>query len=372
MKVRSFFKRTLIILGLIILGVILFSVTAAVIVFKDEIRTLSNLEQIDDYGMYQMTYYGDYNFDKLLEKGVNKDSDICDFVTESFYERLPLIGLKKFLNANFGIVESGCTAFITKNENGDVIYGRNYDYIYSPSLVLKTIPENGYASISTINLRLLGFGDNLLPENLKKHAPSRFINMMVLLAPYIPFDGMNEEGVAISMLTVPVADAPHDIEKKNINSTMAVRLVLDNAANVEEAVALLYKYNIYFSGNIPCHFFIGDKTGKSVIVEFLDGEMKLVEKEDCFQIASNFIAYDDRKPGTGYDRYEITEEKLGNGHCRITNEEAFDLLARVGVFQNGEDCLQWSVLYNLSNQSSEIFTHRQVKNRTYFDLYKWE
>lgn len=373
MNVKLFFKRFLLTICLLALGFILSVFTAIVIVFKDEIKTLTNIEQIDDYGMYQMTYYGDYGFDKLLQQGIKKDSDISDFVTKNMLDRLPLIGLENFLNAKLGIVESGCTAFITKNDKGDIIYGRNYDYIYSPSLILKTSPENGYSSVSTVNLRLLGFGNNNLPENLKMQTlPSKFVNMLLLLAPYIPFDGMNEKGVAVSMLTVPAAVPPYYPEKKGINTTVALRLILDKAANVEEAIALLHKYNVYFSGGIPCHFFIGDKSGNSVIVEYLDHEMKLVYPENDFQVASNFLAYDDRKPGKGYDRCSLVEEKLIENSSVITNQEALDLLARVGVFEGGDDCLQWSVLYNLSKQTSEIFAHRKVQNRTYFTLHEWE
>ena len=371
MNVKSFFKRFLLVICLVLLGFALASITVIVVVFKDEIKSLTNLEQIDDYGVYQMTYYGDYNLDKLLEKGINKDSDIGRFVTDNFTERLPLIGLENFFNAKLGIVESGCTAFITRNEKGDVIYGRNYDYIYSPSLVLKTAPENGYASVSTVNLRLLGFGTDNLPENLKEETtPSKFINMLILLSPYLPLDGMNEKGVAVSMLTVPASCTPYDPGKKSLNPTVAIRLILDKAANVDEALSLLNDYNIYFSGNIPTHFFIADESGRSVIVEFLDKEMKVIEADEDYQIASNFLAYDDRNPGTGYDRYDLVESKLKNSEGFISNNDALELLARVGVYDDGDDYLQWSVLYNLSRQDSELFAHRQVKHRTYFTLHE--
>ena len=48
----------------------------------------------------------------------------------------------------------GCTAFVTRNEKGEVLYGRNFDFLYAPSLQLYTEPENGYKSVSTVNLSL--------------------------------------------------------------------------------------------------------------------------------------------------------------------------------------------------------------------------
>ena len=48
-----------------------FIVIAAIILcllllFKNELKTLSSLQNLDDYGMYRMSYSGDYGFDDLL------------------------------------------------------------------------------------------------------------------------------------------------------------------------------------------------------------------------------------------------------------------------------------------------------------------
>ena len=50
----------------ILLVLVLIVLTGAVIVFRNEIRSLASLKKIDDYGMYQMTYYGDYGLDELF------------------------------------------------------------------------------------------------------------------------------------------------------------------------------------------------------------------------------------------------------------------------------------------------------------------
>lgn len=50
----------------ILLVLVLIALTGAVIVFRNEIRTIASLKKVDDYGMYQMTYYGDYGLDELL------------------------------------------------------------------------------------------------------------------------------------------------------------------------------------------------------------------------------------------------------------------------------------------------------------------
>ena len=86
-----------------------------------------------------------------------------------------------------------------------------------------------------------------------------------IASPFLPFDGMNEKGVAIALLAVPEAEPPYDSNKITLNTTTAIRLVLDYAATVEEAVELLRNYNIYFSGDVECHYLIADASGQSVI-----------------------------------------------------------------------------------------------------------
>ena len=185
---------------------------------------LFSLEKIDDYGAYQMTYYGDYGFDEFLEVGALSDKDIEEFVTKRLLKGIPI---------NLGVTGNGCTAFVTKNEKEEVIYGRNFDFLYAPSLQLYTEPKNGYKSVSTVNLSFAGYSENFLPDG------SLFDKFLALATPFLPFDGMNENGVAIALLAVPEAEPPYDSTKITLNTTTAIRLVLGNASTVEEAVKLL-------------------------------------------------------------------------------------------------------------------------------------
>ena len=61
---------------------------AVLILFGNELRSLMSLKKIDNYGMYQMTYYGDYGFDDFLEVGASNDADIETFVTKRLLKGL--------------------------------------------------------------------------------------------------------------------------------------------------------------------------------------------------------------------------------------------------------------------------------------------
>ena len=349
-------KKTVrhIIIGIGLLWLII--IIAALVLFRNELRSLMSLEKVDKYGMYQMTYYGDYGFDEFLEVGARNDADIEAFVTKRLLKGLPI---------NLGVTGDGCTAFVVKNESGDILFGRNFDFLYAPSLQLYTAPNNGYASVSTVNLAFAGYSGDNLPDG------SFFNTFLTLAAPFLPFDGMNEKGLAIALLAVPKAEVPYNPDKITLNTTTAIRLVLDKAATVEEAIELLKQYNIYFSGGIECHYLIADASGHSVIVEYVNQELCVVESETEYQIASNFIAYNGLNIGEGFtefERYDRVQNAIEENNGILEVSGAIQLLADVGVFDGDIDKLQWSVLYNLTTGKGGIFANRKTNNIIEFNL----
>lgn len=315
--------------------------------FRHELKTLSTLKE-KGVGVYTMTYDGDYGFDAFLEIGASSDADIEAFVTKRLLKGLPI---------ELNVSDAGCTAFVSRNEEGDIIYARNFDFLYAPFLQVYTNPDNGYVSVSTVNLSFAGYGEGNLPSS-----GISFQNFLTLAAPFLPFDGMNEKGVCIALLAVPEVWMIDDPDKITLNTTTAIRLVLDKAATIDEAVELLRKYNIYFSGDVTCHFLIADATGKSVIVEYYDNGLQVVESDTDYQIASNFIAYHGLNIGEGYtefDRYDAVEKVLQNNNT-VTMEDCEKLLNTVGIYDGETDKLQWSVVYNLTDKTGRIWPYRDT------------
>ena len=75
-------RKKLIRIGLVLLSIIIICAIAATVLFRNEIRSLSSIRQIDDYGMFQMTYFGEYGFEDFLLIGAESDRDIEIFVME--------------------------------------------------------------------------------------------------------------------------------------------------------------------------------------------------------------------------------------------------------------------------------------------------
>ena len=338
------------------------ALTSISLLNDDDLSSLESIRQIHDFGMFKMTYFGDYGFDEFLLVGAESDGDIGEFVEERLQSNVPI---------EFNVTGGGCTVFVVRSPEGDVLFGRNFDFFaYSPSVQLFTTPVNGYASVSTVAIQFLGFDRNNLPDGASDES------IPMLFAPFIPFDGMNENGVAIGMAAVPEAEPPFYEDRVMIGSNNTMRLVLDQAANVDEAVELLHQYNIFFSENIYLQFIIADASGRSVIINYLDGEIKVTETAESFQIASNFIPYNNLNIGFSsggigneFERYDRVRQVIEANGGVLNEMQVVDLLAEVGVVTSrGRSMLQWSVVFNLTTLEGMIFADRDTENLIHFSL----
>ena len=152
------------------------------------------IKELED-GLSVVRYEGNYGFDVFLEQGgADSDAGVAQFLMDSLS--------KSGLNLLFGGNPFGCSTLSVAGSDGGYLFGRNFDFLYAPSLQLYTAPDNGYASVSTVNLSFAGYSEDNLPIG------SLFDDFLTLAAPFLPFDGMNEKGLAITVLAVPEAEVP--------------------------------------------------------------------------------------------------------------------------------------------------------------------
>jgi len=349
MKQKRFKK----ILGAIA-GIVLLLAVAAVggtaFLFRHELKTLSSVKKVDDNVLYVMDYDGDYGFDEFLETGAASDGELVEFVTKRLLKGIPV---------KFSIPDLGCSTFSAQTEDGKQIFGRNFDLTYSPALFVSTKPDNGYRSLSTVNLAFLGFNEEKLPDTFKR-------KIITLAAPYAPLDGINEKGLVIAVLRIADEPTRQDSGKIDITTTTAVRLVLDKAADVDEAVSLLKQYDMNSSAGSCYHFQIADAMGNSAVVEYVDNEFVVLKAEQNYQMATNFLLSDKKYNfGTGQDRYEILKNTLDETGGILKDEQAgMDLLEAASkdwhISESGRrNATQWSIIYNNTDLTANVITGRQ-------------
>lgn len=334
----------------IVLVILLLAVIAALALFlylRRDIKTLRSLKN-EGNGAYTMDYDSDYKLDKFLKTGAENDEELYSFIQKE---------LMHGLSPDGDTPSAACTAFVARNDKGNVIFGRNFDFDTSPFMQVYTHPKDGYASVSTVPLLAVGFD--------KRHSPTDGLsreNIPLLAVPYFACDGMNEKGVSAALLVVPVVSTVYDENKVSMNQTVAIRLILDKAASVDEALELLGQYNVYFSNNLKSHILIGDAEGNSVIAEYYDGALQTVTSAEDYQIAANHIAYNNENIFESPDsltRQEAVEQVITDSGNRLDMQTCQELLNSVGLYNRDKsDRLQWSVVYDLTDRSGRIWPHR--------------
>ncbi len=391
-------KRIVLIILITIIVVLVIGAISVYGVWHNELSTVTSFKQLktrndshDDGSIYEMTVSGDYYFDEFIEQGgVSNDKELISFVTNKI--------TKGLLKLNIGETEIACSAFTAKTEDGDYLFARNYDFAKTNTCIVKTSPKGRHASVSTVDLQFLGIDCN-------SDVSSLMDKMTCLAAPYAPLDGINDAGVScgifMSYQGLETTPTNQNTNAPDITSTTMLRLVLDYADSVEEAVELISKYDLHDSAGTSYHYMIADATGKSAILEWVYGtditdndgsKRELVvtyndndarigsrEEEANYQWITNFIIepnyYEDDTKKAGWDRYNTLYDGLSKTNGIVKDEQAaMDILASVGrrsYGTGGNGTTVHSAVYNLTKKTSYWIGNEHfddVKSKYYYSL----
>lgn len=363
-------------------------------IWHNELATFMSIEMLrdrndehQDGAVYAMHVKGGFYLDEFVEQGgVSNDAELIDFVTSKI--------TKGLISMNISETDIGCASFTAQTSSGDALFGRNYDFSKTNTMLVFTEANEGrHASISTVDLQFLGIDVN---QNLE----SVMDKIAALAAPYAPLDGMNDAGVSVGIYmtyqggetTVPTNQ---DTEKPDFTSTTLIRLILDYADNLEEAVEIAQSYDLHDSANTSYHYMVADASGRSAILEWVgsddasdndgsqrelvvtynddDDHIGELEGSTDYQVVTNFIIqpnYYDHSPEEdkkGFDRYEKIYEELNQTNGVVADENAaMNILSMVGRRSWGNDdnngCTVHSVVYNMTDK-----TVLWVSNENYQD-----
>lgn len=338
-------KKVLKWVGIGVATVLVVTVIGAWAMFGTFVKAAQSVQKLEE-GLYAMEFTGDYGFDAFLaQDGADSDSGVADFLisflSNDFY--------KKESEAETGAF--GCSTIYTQDADGTCYFGRNYDWTECSAMIVHTKPKNGYESVSTCCLDFLGFGDGYAPDG------SMMKRMQSIAAIYVPLDGMNSEGLMVADLMAGDKEQTHQRTGKTaLTTTTAVRLLLDRAANVDEAIALLQQYDMNSSIGSAHHLSIADAQGKSVVVEYVNGEMLVAETK----VVTNHYLSDCEKQGVGseqsHKRYDILAAHTGPADANKVR----DLLESVAQknFPQSQDSYEktvWSIVYHPEEHCADFY-----------------
>ena len=341
--------------------------------------------------------------------------------TADYYKLLPALNIA---------VNAGCSTFVTKNMQGEPVMGRNYDLRHfknnietSPADMSGLIvavhtanPKAKYRSVSFSDAFWLDnkggtFYEGTLDDGKKDIS-------MGLFLPFLCMDGVNEKGLAVSIMHLPTENRWDETEyvefdsltaiqkrssmlltehgqipdplfykaksgsyainsadkkawkayknfaawqkekgKKTVLHTILMRMMLDDCQSVSEAVELAKTVNLKSPvRDGDYHILVADASGNSVILEWVNNEFKFAE---CNHAANFHLCRDDRY-GYGFERDAVMAAamaKYSNGMSETTVMRTLAVAAQDCRDASDVGFTQWSAVYNLAQHSVKLCVH---------------
>ena len=310
-----------------------------------------------------------------------------------------------------GNIDPGCSVFLTHNPEGEPIVCRNYDYPHYVSRTDRTLtglnivvhckPEGKYESIAVADAV---FCDENNPM-LRRFGPDQksFDPDWLDVLPYECLDGINEKGLYVSIQRVDIKEGEQPA-RFPAGSSMLLRYMLDDCANIEEAIRKTETGILLPEDWQDCHFMVSDASGRSVVIESRNSVISVIPSDVCtnFYLASDDMEDYYRNGHLREEAVKVTDEELtpnyhygfGHGYHRFAailvqleryrdtkREEYYTLMPEPAalvilqsVVQNpytnasGISFTQYSAIYNIEKKTVEVWSFQDYSESYTFDV----
>ena len=357
---------------------------ASFITDAGKLEMIHSMKDLDGNGrLYEIDYNQDYMLDSVMQPGITEQTELFRHIASLLFDNLPA----EKPEVKYG---AGCSAFAAQEAEGKgFLMGRNYDfrhftpdnksYLPTSAILVRTAPEGGKKSISMVDGLNLGFGQGFYNDGKTDLS-------MLMALPYAALDGINEDGFAIGVLALNEKQTNQQTGKQRIGTTVAIRMMLDKASTVREAIEMLKNYDMDMRGNghSNYHFFMADATGDYAIVEYTFDKdrteprvMEVFSADDSLRCVTNFYVAPSMTGTTdgwgsshGKDRYENLRKTLDEKKHVMKEDEAMQLLEKVSQPPTEEltSQTQWSALYNLTEKTLRLTILREYAKEYNFRI----
>ena len=357
---------------------------ASFITDAGKLEMIHSMKDLDGNGrLYEIDYNQDYMLDSVMQPGITEQTELFRHIASLLFDNLPAENAE----VKYG---AGCSAFAAQEAEGKgFLMGRNYDfrhftpdnksYLPTSAILVRTAPEGGKKSISMVDGLNLGFGQGFYNDGKTDLS-------MLMALPYAALDGINEDGFAIGVLALNEKQTNQQTGKQRIGTTVAIRMMLDKASTVREAIEMLKNYDMDMRGNghSNYHFFMADATGDYAIVEYTFDKdrtepkvMEVFTADDSLRCVTNFYVAPSMTGTTdgwgsshGKDRYENLRKTLDEKKHVMKEDEAMQLLEKVSQPPTEEltSQTQWSALDNLTEKTLRLTILREYAKEYNFRI----
>ena len=312
-----------------------------------------------DEGLYFMEYKGDDGFAGLMESGGGRSAgELTGYVMRFLFQ-----GMQQPQAGNPAPANYGCSALTARTPEGGVLMGRNFDFNSATGMVLHTVPEKGYETYTTFNTNFLGFGNGWLPEGMQ----NQFMGLATL---FFALDGINEKGLAVADLMAGDDAQTHQSSgKPALTTSSAICYLLKNAATVDEALDLLRGIDMHSDIGAAHHYAIADASGRSVVVEYVDNQMVVVESP---AVANHYLCTAKLNVGLieGDRRYEYLCRAIDATGGVLDKQQLTETMAAVSQPEHEGMFLgtAWTLVMDLSHPALTYYSRRHFDQPFHFEF----
>lgn len=164
-----------------------------------------------------------------------------------------------------------CTTFCLK-KNGQVIFGRNYDWVTGAGIIHTN--QRGLLKQTTGNTKF---------QWTSKYGSITFNQY----GKEFPTGGMNEKGLVVELMWLDGTKYPMPDDRPELGVLRWIQYQLDNHSTVSEVVSSDKQIRIQ-QFDTPLHYLVADAGGDVASIEFIDGKMMVHRGEQLpFPVLAN-------------------------------------------------------------------------------------
>ena len=246
-------------------------------------------------------------------------------------------------------LSNACTTFLL-NKDGNLVFGRNYDWITGAGII-HTNQRGLFKTSSIENQRAVNWVSLYGSITFNQYGKE------------FPTGGMNERGLVVEIMWLDGTNYPAPDERGALDVLQWVQYQLDMHTSVEDIIESDKKIRIADNAT-PLHFLIADAKGNAATIEFLNSKM-IVHAGDKlpFPVLTNdsyakSVTFAEQARASGsmpgnnsLDRFAtackmVTEFKTSDTKLPL-HEYAFSILDKVAQ----GDFTKWSIVYDIKNKT---------------------
>ena len=252
-----------------------------------------------------------------------------------------------------------CTTFFL-NKNGQLFFGRNYDWITDAGMICTNLKGLSKTSLQTENGETISWVSKYGSITFNQYGKE------------FPTGGMNEKGLVVELMWLDETKYPSADKRPAIGVLQWIQYQLDNCTTIEEVIGTDKQLRISATGTTPLHYLAADANGKAATIEFLNGKMVIHKGNDLtFPVLTNStynesvtsVKNSSTNGNNSLERFgeacKMIQQLNTVNISKPLNDYAFDIL---GAVAQG-DFTKWSIVYDITNRKIQFKTNRfkQIK-----------